>query len=314
MATVIGIPFADATTNKDLLKEGSLRTIFDNTVHDANKFSEKFYNMENTNLWIETDFRMAGFDLAPEIAEGQNIPIQKPQAGTTKSYTQRIWGTGFRMTKWMNEANKYKLWSRWAKSLGEIMTETKDIELAVPFNSPTSTTLTCGTGFDSLAVGYDTHTGLNPNTTSDNYDNYINAALSYTSLDSARYYFAMKENDMGLHMGMSPDTLYFEPTQYFTAVELTQSTNRPFEFSNTTNKPIQSMGLELYEYKRLTSTTAWGMAALKDKNHDFNCFTFQAPQTYTKDAPDHTLDRVMIAVQAFTYGWGHPATILIGKT
>jgi len=304
----------DTTTNKDLFKVGSLREIFDNTVRSANTYSSRLYKMEKTDLLTERVLRMAGFGLAEEMVEGQNVPLQTPPVGTTKEYTQRFWGSGFRMTDIADRYNKYKLWAKYAKSLGLVMTETKDVELAVPFNSPTSTALTCGVGFDTMAIGNDAHTGLESANTDDNYDNYLNAGMSYTSLSDARYYFKTIVDDRGLHMGATPDVLYYEPTLHPTAVELTKSLNRAGEISNTTNDFIKGMGLELYEYPRLTSTTAWGMGATKDSNYDFHCYTALEPKTYTKDAPDNTLDKIMIARQDFTYGWGDPRLILIGKT
>lgn len=311
MAGIIQTTF-DTTANKDLLKRGSLWTIFDTTVRKAQTYSSGMYNMLTTKDEYERDQRMAGLDSAQELAEGQNIPVQTPVLGTSKTYTQRQFGTGFRMTFRMDFFNKYSLWSRWAKDLGKVMTEAKDIELNVLWNNPTSTTLTCGVGFDSLALASDSHTGLKPGTTDDNYDNYLNSGLSYTSLESARYYYKTLIDDMGQLMGAIPDTLYYEPTQHFTVIELLGSEGKPHEFSNT-KSALGEMSIKPYENPRLTSTTAWGLLAKGDDNFDVNCFTAMEPRMFTKDAPDNTQDRICTALQMFTYGWGDSRCVYVGK-
>ena len=311
MAGIIQTTF-DTTTNKDLLKRGSLRTIFDNTVRKANTRSAGMFNMISTKDEYERDQRMAGLDEAQEIGEGQNIPVQTPVLGGSKTYTQRQFGTGFRMTFRMDFFNQYSLWSRWAKDLAKVMTESKDVELAVLWNNPTSTSLTCGTGFDSLALANDAHTGLKPGTTDDNYDNYLNSGLAYSSLESARYYFETLIDDMGMWMGAVPDTLYYQPTLHFTVRELLGSEGKPHEFSNT-KSALDSMSIKGYEYHRLTSTTAWGLLAKGDENFDVNCFTAMEPRMFTKDAPDNTQDRICTSLQFFTYGWGDPRCVYVGK-
>jgi len=304
----------DTTTNKDLLKVGTLRNLFDTTQRKTQTFYAGMCNDKTTSLETETDLRMAGLGPAQEIAEGQNIPMDTPQLGTEVTYTQRQFGTGFRMTHKMDYFNKYKLWNRWAKSLGRIMAESKDVEIHTMFNSPTSTSLTCGVGFDTLAVASTAHTGLNPNNTDDNYNNYLNAALSHSGLESGRYYFATLKDDMGLYMGGSASKLIYHPNLHFTAIELTGSSLKPHEMSNTTNKPVTQMGLTLFENPRLTGTTSWMLADTANDDYDFNVFTAMKAKMFSKDAPDNTQDKIITAMQYFTYGWGDPRLMYVGKT
>ena len=301
----------DTTTNKDLLK-GTLRKLHDDTVREAKVEYPTVCNDLKTKDIYERDAKMAGLQYPGEISEGQGIPIQTPAMGTNKTYTQRQFGTGFRMTHKMNFFNKFNLWKRWTKDLAKVMKEGKDVEIATMFNNLTSTSLTCGTGFDSMAIANDAHTGLNPNTTSDNYDNYLNAALSQSGLESMRYYFSTLKDDMGYWMGAKATHLVIEPTLYFTAKELLGSDNKAHEFSNTVNI-LAELVLKLFEYHRLTSTTCW-FGLCKDSKYDINVFTALEPKMFIKDAPDNTLDMVAIAIQYYTYGWGNPKQIYVGKT
>ena len=309
MAT-IRIPF-DTTSNKDLLKTGALRKIFDSTVREAKSEYSVLTNDLKTSDEYVRDVRMAGLEEAVEVAEGQNIPIQYPVLDTTKTYTQRQFGAGFRMTYKMDYFNKYALWKRWAKDVAKVQIESKDVEIATMFNSPTSTSLTAGVGFDTKAIASATHTTLEG--AAAGYSNYLNAALSVSSVQSARYYFAMLKDDMAKWMGAVPNVLYVQPTLYFTGKEILGSANKAHEFSNTINV-IPEMDLKLFEYHRLTGTAAWGMAATQDSNYDYNVFTAMSPIFVTRDSPDNTLDKICISLQFFSYGWGDPRLLYVGKT
>jgi hypothetical protein len=300
----------DTTTNRDLLKEGGLRKLFDTTVREAQVFYKELVNDLKTSDEYVRDLRMAGLGQAVELAEGQNIPTDVPVLGTTKTYTQRQFGSGFRMTHRMDKFNKYNLWQRWSKDLARTMKESKDIEIHVMFNNPTSTSLTCGVGFDTMAIANDAHTGL-ADGTSDNYDNYLNAALSYSALESARYYFKTLKDDKGMLVGGTPTVLVIEPTLWSTASELMKSSDRPHEMSNTKNA-FQDY-VRIHEDPRLTSTTAWFMLDKKSPYFDFNVFSSEEPNMVIKDAPDTTRDRIATSLQMFTYGWGDARACYFGN-
>jgi len=304
----------DATTNKDLFKKGSLREIFDSTIYEPQTFYKEIVNDKKTDLLTERDFHMAGLEAATEVVEGQNIPIFSPSTDVIKEYTQRGFGIGFRMTHKADYFNQYELWARWSASAARKQVEIKDKEVHVMFNGPTSTALTAGTGFDSLAMASNTHTGLLAGATSDNYDNNLGQALSYSALESARYYFATLKDSMGSFRGTEATHLVFEPTLYFTANELMGSSMKAREMSNTKNVYPESFGgLKLYEDPRLTSTTMWFLIAKKDGLYDFNVFTAMEPDLVVEKAPDRTRDKMALSLQYFTYGWGWPGAYYLGK-
>jgi len=299
MATVFST--FDSSTNKDLFKVG-LHKLFDSTQRKAQTFWRNVYNDLKSKDEYERDQEIAGLETASMIGEGQNIPIHSPVFGNAVTYTQEQQAAGFRITFRMDFFNKYNLARRWAKDLGKIMAESKDVEVARLFNAPTATTWT---GFDGLALAHDTHTGLLSGSTSDNYDNYLAAGLSYSSLESVRYYFATLKDSLGMHVGASADTLVIESTQWPTARELMGSNLKPWESSNT-KSIIPEIGLKLFEYPRLTSTTAWFVIAKKSSDYDLNVITSLEPIFVEKDAPDNTLDKVYLSYQQFDYGFGDP--------
>ena len=103
------------STNKDLLKKGTLRKLHDDTVRKYETEYKTMYNDHTTDLMIIRDEQMAGFYRSQEIAEGQNIPIQAPVEGEQKEYTQRQFASGFRMT------HKFKTFNQYSRS--ECITE-----------------------------------------------------------------------------------------------------------------------------------------------------------------------------------------------
>ncbi len=298
----------DTTTNKDLLKKGALRKIFDDTSREAKVEYPIVFNDLKSSEYQPKDQRIAGLTTATEIAEGQNIPLQQPLIGLQKAYDWRIFGSGFRITEKMEFFNQFNLPKKMAKSLANIMKVTKDTEAAVLFNNMTSTTNEYNVGFDDLAIASASHTQL-PTTLT--YSNYGNAELSITSLADARYYFAMLEDDRGVWKGASPTHLVIHPNLYVTAKEILGSENKPLEQSNTINV-LREMDLKIFEYHRLTGTTCWFMIA-KDEDYDFNMFTAWEPNFVTKPAPDNTGDTVVTSRQMFTMSYGSVKNIYVGK-
>ena len=310
MATVTS-RWDTSTYRRDILKDGAIRVLFNNSLKDTPVLYKELVKEEKVKDWIDFERSWTGLGLASEIVEGQNIPLDSPIFGNQKIYTQRIWGSGFRMTKVMNRFNKHQLFEKLAKNLGKVMRETKDVEVHVMFNNLTSTTLTCSTGFDSMAIANNAHTGL-ASGTADNYDNYLAAALSLSGLESARYYFATLLDDRGLHRGGKATHLVFNPALWPTVNEILKSNLKPFETSNTTN--IHKGSLTPYEDFRLSSTTTWFVIDKDSDIYDFKVKTAQEPELVTKDAPDSTGDRLCLADQYFTYGWGDPRCLYAGRT
>ena len=312
MTAIIRTTF-DQSTNRDLLKTGTLRNLFDNTLSKAKvEYPNLCNDITDSDDYVR-DMRIASLGPAVDVTQGQNVPIQQPVYGSTKEYTQRSFATGFRMTHRMEHFNKYKLWAKWSGQLAEVMKKSKDIEIATMFNNLTSATSTFGVGFDGLEIASTAHTGLLAGSTTDNYDNYLNADMSVTAVQNGRYYFETLKDDLGLWMGAKADTLWYEPTFHFKAKEITGSDYKPHEFSNTINV-IPEMDLKLFEYHRLTSTTCWGLAAKNDPQYDINVITTMEPQFFEKDAPDNTLDKIALSYQYFTYGFGDPRLLCVGRT
>lgn len=301
----------DTSTNKDLFKVGSLKEIFDNTSKSIPQYYKELVNNKTTKELEWRRQEMGGTENAGEIVEGQNIPVQLPVIGRQRENELRYFGTGFRMTFIADRYNKYGLWAKWAKNIAKSMKVTKDIEVHKLFNDPAnSNSYTWATGYDALALAHNTHTGLLAGSTADNYDNYLNSALSYTSLESARYYFKTLVDSMGQLMGAEPTHLVYQPTLWPTVREMFGSDKKAWEMTNTKNWAGE-LGLKPYEDPRISSTTRWFVLA-KDDDYDINVWTGMEPNFIVKDAPDRTMDKMCMTQQHFAVGFGDQRQFYLG--
>ena len=297
----------DTTSGKELFRK-LIRKTFDSTDREAIIESEKLYKMKTSDELFVRDIRFAGLPSGSPVVEGGKIPLYDPKMGGTKDYNQAEYGMGFRVSWMMRKTNKFDLVQKWTKSLRMKLDEMKDIELAKLFNSPTATY----TGFDSQVLGYTTHTCLDDSASS--YDNLISGDLNLTSLQAVELYFDTLKDDQGalFYVNTKGMVLYHAPALKVRITEINRSTGKWNEISNTMN--FWEGRFAPYTYRRLSSSTAWGVCAVGDERYDVNCFTLAEPHLIEKDAADNSLDQIVLGHQAFSWGFGDPRLVVIGNT
>jgi len=297
----------DESTNKD---------IFKNSVYEWFNLSKRPRLVEYPNVVIEKKSsdeyerlgRYAGLDYAGEVPEGQGVPIQDPKFGSTKDYTHKAYGTGFRITERMKMFEKIGLFRDLTENLRVVMDESKDVEIAKMFNNMTSTTY--ASGFDGLAIAHNSHTCLDDAGTT--YDNYLDAGLSTSSWESAMAYFDYLYDDQGNIWTVVPDTLVVNRTLRWDAEELLKSSGKPWEESNTIN-PYKG-DVKPFVYHRLTSSTAWFVIAKNHPKYGYFVFTAKEPDLKVYDALDTSRDTVVTSNQYFVYGVSDPRLLYVGDT
>ena len=127
MSVTVRLPF-DSTTNKDLLKTGSLRKVFDNTIHEVKSEYPVLFNDQTTDQFQVRDLRKAGLEEAVEITESQNIPVSAPVLDIVKEYEQREFGCGFRMSFKYDYFNKYSEWKRYVADMARLQKYIKETD------------------------------------------------------------------------------------------------------------------------------------------------------------------------------------------
>ena len=295
----------DTSTNKDIFKT-LVKKWFDSTDREALVEWPNVAKSYKTSDDYERHGRYAGLDYPGELDEGENIPIQDPKFNTTKDYTQVAYGSGFRITDRMKRFNKIGAMEKFTKSLGRMMREGKDVEVAKMFNNLAATTY--ATGFDTLEAAHNSHTTLDDAGTK--YDNYLDAALALTSLESALQYFDYLYDDQGNIFTVTPDTLVVNYTLRQDANELLKSSMKPWEQSNTVN--VLKGELTPFVYHRLTAATTWFVIAKNHPQYGFFVYTSMEPDSKVQDAPDTTRDTIVTSLQYFRFGFDDPRLLYLG--
>ena len=304
----------DTSSGKDVFRR-LVRDVFDNTKRDALMESEKLYKMKTSDKLFERGMRMAGMPYGNYVVESGKVPLYDPKFGGTLDWYQNEYGMGFRVSWMMKKTNQWDLVKGWTTSLRMKLDETKDVELARLFNSPTASVSRGGreinVGYDTFVLGYAAHTCLDD--TPSTYSNLGSADLSLAALTAGELYFDTLKDDQGaiFFVNTKGMVLYHHPALKVRITELNRSTGKPWEISNTMN--FWEGRFEPYTYRRLSSTTAWGLAAVGDQRYDIKCFTLAEPDILTKDASDNSLDTIVLGHQAFSYGFGDPRLLYIGN-
>ena len=299
----------DNTDNKDFLKT-LLRDVFDTTAkREVLVEYPNFVNDISVQDYYERRGRKAGLKGMSQLTDGQEIPLNDIPDPSTKDWTQVRYGLGFKITSGMKKFNRIGLMKDLTADLSKVMREEKDIIVNRLFNYATATTY--ATGFDGLALASDSHTCLDEDGTT--YDNYGDASLGVSALQSAYIYFRTLVDDQGRTMVLNPDTLMVNPHLEFTAIELLQSSDKPHEESNTINA-IKSKGLSYKVNARLTSSTSWAVMAKSNKLYDLFVFTSQQPDLVVKDAADTSRSTVVTSESWFTCGFGDPRAFYLGNS
>ena len=291
----------DETTNKDLLK-GTFEKLWDTTDTSTLEEYKNVFKIRNSGEYETVDVQMAGLEHGGEIADGAATPTYDPLYGAEKKYVQKRFGAGFTYTMMMKKFNRFDLAAKFTRNLKRTMFEMKDVELAKIYNTPTATTY--ASGFDGAALLSATHANVDTST----YSNYATADLTETSYLDAFVYFDTLVDDRGQLIPKVPDKLVVPPALQFTAMQLNQSKDVPFEMSNTKNV-IPGLGINLFKYHRMTDTDSWFMLCQGDEDFGVFCDTSMEPDNKVQDAPDTTRNTYVTSNQLFTYGIFDPRLI-----
>lgn len=297
----------DTSTNRDLLKK-LLRKVFDSSDHGALVEHAQMFKVIPVSDEYEREARMAGFEGQEQLTDGQEIPLADPTFDDIKDWRQERFGLGYKITSGMKKFNRWDLMEKFTRLLKVAVLEETDIDIFGLWNSPTGTTIT---GFDGLALASNSHTCLDDDATT--YDNYLDADLGYSSLDSAIAYFDTLVDDMGRITPAIPTKLYVNPQLRREARELLGSTKVPYKADNTLNYFLD-WDITAFTAHRITAATAWGLLAFKDKNYDIKVFVSQKPDMKVQDAPDLSRSTIVTSEQWYKKGFGDPRMAFIGNT
>jgi len=255
----------------------------------------------------EREARMGGFEGVEQLTDGQEIPLADPVFDTTKDWRQNRYGLGFKITSGMKKFNRWDLMEKFTRLLKVAVLEETDIDIFSLWNSPTGTTIT---GFDTLALASNSHTCLDDSAST--YDNYLDADLGFSSLDSAIAYFDTLIDDSGRITPAIPNKLYVNPQLRREGRTLLGSTKKPGGADNDLNYFLD-WDISMFVAHRITSATAWGLLAFNDKLYDIKVFVTQKPDFKVQPAPDLSRSTIVTSEQWYKAGFGDARMAFIGN-
>lgn len=288
----------DSTTDQKFIR-GTMHETFDSTEHPAYESWKNCYRNEKTSQWTHFVSRYAGLEHGGVVTDGGNIPTYDPKFGEEISFKQIRYGSGFTITKMAKKFYKQiDPFQKMSKDLKKTQLEMKDIEVFKMWNDPLNGTYT-NTGYDGLSLINNNHTCLDDAGTV--YDNYATADLSVGSFEDAKIYFRVIVDDQGYLMPRKLDTLMVPVQLETTAEQLKQSSNLPWEQSNTKNT-YQGM-FDIFCAERMTDDDAWYCLKKNDDDYGPVVYTSQEPDIKIQDAADTSRNTWATSEQIFDYGF-----------
>lgn len=257
----------------------------------------QYANMLTSRKNFEFDREVTTIGMLAQKPENQAIALFDPRVGRQKTYQMVTWAGGIRVS-WEAESDElYGFIRRGWSGLGKAANETMNVYGADLVNLADSGASAPLTGFDTLALLHDTHTG--PNGEALAYaDNRLSFDLSESYLQTAMIQFEKVQDAQGNLIMVRPERLLYHPDNMFLVREILQSEGKPFTADNTTNVLRGIITPVMLHYQ-----TDLDQTILQGSDHDMNFFTRTSPTMGSYD-DESTLSMVTRIALRVARGFG----------
>ncbi len=208
-----------------------------------------------------------GVTLFQNTAEATQIAVSTPQVANTFIVNINTYTNSIYPTKQLFDDNMFSVWSREVKDMAEKFFITQDINAFNLYNGAFTTTL-CANGFPLIAANYTLLSG-------GTYTNFINAALTNTSLKNAITILAKQPDQAGVVMGNTPHVLLVAQDIFDDAVRITNSVLTSGSAQNDINVYLSTYGFVVYASPYMTNGTWF----LLSNNHTVTRYIRQGLET-----------------------------------
>lgn len=244
-----------------------LASIFYSRIDKVLKEHEEFINKRTSKRAYEEDWKLTGLGPFVKKNEGGVYTFDEPTPGSTIRYTHQTYGLGIRVTQEMKEDEQYGLINRMTAELGKAAALNKEVRAANVLNAGFDTSVY--RGFDGLALFSTAHTHLNGSTGANRPA--VEADLDLAPLRAAIEQFDQWTDDRGVPDPKTPAYLIVHPSNRMKAIELLETTLKPYGNENTVNVIASKYGIKPVVNHYLTDPDAWFLFAAKGE-HDVNMF------------------------------------------
>lgn len=237
----------------------------------------QYANMLTSRKNFEFDREVA--EVGPLAPKSENAPVTlfDPRVGRQKTYSFVTYAGGIRVS-WEAESDElYGFIRRALGSLGRAANETMNIVGADLFNLADSGDSNPITGFDTLALLHDTHTGPNGETITYN-DNRLAFDLSESYLQTLLIQFEKIADPSGNLLNFDAKNILFHPDNMFLLQEILKSEGKPFTADNTLNVLRGKLTPVMLHYATDSDRTI-----VSASENDLNFWTRSAPTVSNYD-------------------------------
>lgn len=228
------------------------------------------YRMATSSRWGEQTSTMAGIKPAIEKFEGEAVAFDDAIHGYDKTYTHTTYAMAVSFSEELIEDDRLNMIEDTYRSLGLSMSQTRQIQAALPFNNGFSDT---GPDGDSLfhtahaLIGGGTY-GNRPST---------EVSLSVAGIREMEISMMNQVNQRNINVMIQPELFLVPPNLKFVGKELLKSQDRP-DTANRAMNTFYDEGYQMVVSPFLTSVTAWFVLASKAV-HQFRWYERVAPST-----------------------------------
>ncbi len=260
----------------NLLAPGLRKIWFDDYKGFPTEYTEIF-NVDSSTRNYEDDYEMTMLGGSfPQKPEGESIQYVDPVTGTTKRYTHKTFGMGFRVTEEMYEDDLYNLIKRMPKGLAKAQKNTIELQtIGVLDDAFDGTTYTA---FDGHPLCYTEHHVLFTGGTYANTPS-TQADLSMTTLQASLLRLEKTPDQDGVLAGLKGYQLIIPPDSKWIAKEILKSEYKPYTSGNEINA-LKDEELTYFVSHYLSDTDAWFVRA---RTHGLNFFWRRKPRFDNSD-------------------------------
>jgi hypothetical protein len=259
----------------------------------------QLFDMRGSDRKDEQISGFSGFASLVGKPEGTPISYDDPIQGYKTTFNHLTYALGFRVTFEMQNDDLYDVIKRMPSALADTVMRFKDTTAASVFNNGFAG---AGTGFMTGMDGQPLFSLTHPLTGGGTYQNMLTTAadLSVTSLEEALYTMRLTVGDRNELLDLNPKILLVAPQNERNAYELLKSSGRP-DTANRADNWLQSQGLQLVVWNRLTDSDAWFLLTEKDMH---NLIWYNRMELETDSDRDfNTKDLLYSVCTRFSVGW-----------
>ncbi len=254
------------------------------------------FDVEKSTRSFEEEVLMTGFGTAPVKPEGEQVFFDTASEAWTSRWTHETVAMAFAITEEAIEDNLYGTQGKMkASAMGRAMANAKQVKAAQVFNLGFSAAAPGGDGVALLSTAHPTISGPLQS-------NRVSSDLSETALESALISISLMEDDRGILIGATAQSLHLPPQLQFVAHRILKSEGRVATADNDTNA-MRERGVFPKGYSinhRFTDTNAWFIRT--DVPNGTKMFV-RVPLSTKDDVNFETGNMRYKARERYSFGW-----------